>query len=49
MEFSFSCDKALGSDAEGYAVLDSKKIRQTFLKSQAAQVIEIFGRLSAKV
>ena len=49
MEFPFNCDKEFGSDSEGYAILDSSKLRKTFLTSKGAQVIDIFGELSAKV
>ena len=49
MEFPFNCDLALGSDSEGYAIIDGKKLKKLLPHGQAGQIIDALGFLSAKV
>ena len=35
MEFSFNCEKLLGADAEGFAIIDGKKgMNQNFMQNR---------------
>lgn len=36
MEFPFNCEKILGTDAEGFAIIDGKKgMNQPFIQNRA--------------
>ena len=49
MEFPFNCNKALGADKEGYAIIDLSNSKKICSNKQAIQIIDALGQLSAKV
>ena len=49
MEFPFNCDRAVSSDKEGFAILDSDTLKKVKNVKQAVTLIDLLGQLSAKV
>eukprot|EP01022_Parablepharisma_sp_SALTPOND_P011713 TRINITY_DN1496_c0_g1_i1.p2 TRINITY_DN1496_c0_g1~~TRINITY_DN1496_c0_g1_i1.p2 ORF type:complete len:333 (+),score=41.50 TRINITY_DN1496_c0_g1_i1:124-999(+) len=48
MEFPFNCDRILGSDKEGYSILDSASVQKLAKSKPTVQIIDTLGALSAK-